>query len=283
MSKPLPTLTNVTATQSILDRIGEIYTVELDGELDDMWNDFHIKECPGWRFGLWSYMNDKKNRVDVNYFCQYEQNINKFKPSWSYIKRELQVYDEEDFDHDGFYIFDITYVLNSIEFIHKHPIRAWAEDYYGYMDSCVYVLGGKIFCQWLKYKFERFKDKTIKWIFDKLSIRWVKKNIISFLDEYPQVDGVTPIHGKAKIFDYGGCNGYDIIYVVDDNDERPHGLYDWFADDEYDKKICQKFNKLCDKYRAIANLFGVSWSNPFNYSYQYLYEREIPYEFASEV
>lgn len=282
MSKPLPKLTSVTATQSILDKIGEKYTIEFDGELDDTWNDFHIKECPGWRFGLWSYMGGEKNRVDVNYFCQHEQKINKFKPSWSYIKKELHVYDEDGFDHDGFYICDITYVLNSIEFIHKHPIRAWAEDYYGYMNNCIYVPGCEIFFQWLKYKFRRFKDKVIKKFFDKLSLHWVKQHIIPYINEYAQVDD-KPIHGKARIFDYGAYNDYEIIYVVDDDCERPHGFYDWFTDEDFNGELSKEFKELCLKYAKIAESFKVYWLYPFNYSYQYLYEREIPYEIASEV
>lgn len=283
MSKPLPKLTKKTAIQSILDRIGEQYTVQFDGEIIDgnTWNGFHIKECPGWKFGLWG-TKENTNMVEVTYFCQYEKDINKFTPSWSHIKTKLMVCDETDYTFDRFYISDIDYVRNSIHFIKKHPIRAWAEDYYGYMDRCIYVSGYEIFYKWLEYKFEGFKRRAVERILNKRAVHWVKKHIITFINEYPQVDE-TPIHGVAKIFDYDGYNGYEIIYVVDDNDERPHGFYDWFADDEYDKEICQKFNKLCDKYRAIANLFGVSWSNPFNYSYQYLYEREIPYEIASEV
>lgn len=283
MSKPLPKLTSVTATQSILDKIGEKYTIEFDGELDDTWNNFHIKECPGWQFGLWVYASDDKENVkNVTYFCQYEQNINKFKPSWSYIKKELQVYDEEDLNVDRFYISNIDYILNSINFIHKHPIRAWTEDYYGYMSRCIYTSDIKIFCQWSGYKFKRLKSKTIKRICDKLCIHWVKKHIIPYINDNAQVDE-RPIHGKARIFDYGEPNDYEIIYVVNDNDERPQGWYDWFTDDDFDGELRQEFKKLCIKYEEIAWFFKVYWLCPFNYSYRYLYEREIPYEIASEV
>lgn len=274
---------NIDAIQATIERVKSKYDVVYD-ELDETWNDFTIKECPNWRFGLYCYEdNEDTPKKELSYFCQNERNINKFKPSWSYIKKDITVYDD-DIEQCGYWIHGIDYIMNSINFIHKHPIRAWAEDYYGYMANCIYVSSCKVFFQWVKYKLHEGKDNFIKNTLNKRLLRWFKRNIVPYIYEFSAVDEDNPpIKGKIRIFDFGEFNGYSVIYELDEQEERPHGFYNWFADVDKDCELSQKFDSFCDKYKKIAGFFGVYWSNPFDYSYQYLYEKEIPYEFASEV
>lgn len=53
------------------------------------------------------------------------------------------------------------------------------------------------------------------------------------------------------------------------------------------KVIQDKYTNIHEESYKLWNNFTIkkcpNWLNPFNRSYQYLYEKEIPYEFASEV
>lgn len=273
---------NVDAIKAVMKVIQGKYTVIYE-EPHKLWNNFIIKECTNWLFGLNCYDEDDDNiKKTLSYFCQHKQNCRKFNPSWSYIKKDITVY---DIDYNGIDCIEgIDYIINSLDFICKHPIRAWAEDYYGYMTNCVYASSYKIFFQWIKYRMHEGKVGFIQDTLNKALLRWFKRNIVPYICEFSAIeDGNPPIKGKVRVFDYGDFNGYRVIYVVDEQEERPHGFYDWFTDEDKDCKLSQKFNNLCDKYNKIADFFGSYWLNPFDHSYQYLYEKEIPYEIASEV
>lgn len=273
---------NVDAIKAVMKYIQDKYTV-IHEEPHKLWNNFTITECPNWLFGLNCYDEDDDNiKKTLSYFCQYEKNYRKFNPSWSYIKKDITVY---DIDYNGIGCIEgIDYIVNSLAFICKHPIRAWAEDYYGYMANCVYAPSYKIFFQWIKHRLHEGKDSFIKNALNKRLLRWFKRNVVPYIYEFSSVEEDSPpIKGKVRIFDFGDFNGYRVIYELDEQEERPHGFYDWFTDVDKDCELSQKFDNLCDKYEKIACFFGSYWLNPFDRSFQYLYEKEIPYECASEV
>lgn len=273
---------NVDAIKAVMKVIQNKYTVSHE-EAHKFWNNFTIKECPNWLFGLNCYDEDDDSiKKTLSYFCQHEQNCRKFNPSWSYIKKDITVYDTDLYCIGN--IEGIDYIVNSIDFIRKHPIRAWAEDYYGYMANCVYASSCKVFFQWIKHRLRENKDNFIQNELNKRLLRWFKRNVVPYIYEFSAVEEDSPpIKGKVRIFDFGDFNGYRVIYELDEQEERPHGFYDWFTDVDKDCEMSQKFDNLCDKYEKIACFFGSYWLNPFDRSFQYLYEKEIPYEFASEV
>ena len=78
---------------------------------------FRVKELRGWRFGMWF-------GEDVTLFAQHENNIDKFKPSYSAWCAETpreKFYLEDPWAYTGF-IFDI------LTCIHEDKYIAWAVD-----------------------------------------------------------------------------------------------------------------------------------------------------------
>ena len=59
---------------------------------------FHIDECPGWKFGIWWDVPDDNvsELVHGQFFAQYEETINKFKPSYSQLHAKLFVNIKQD-------------------------------------------------------------------------------------------------------------------------------------------------------------------------------------------
>lgn len=97
----------------------------------DMIVHFHIKECKGWKFGIWWNLGGDKT---FDFFTQYERDIDKFKPSASTLV-------EADVPLEDWYLKDL---VEMCRFIKKHPYRAWALDQsytrdiweWGTLDGC---------------------------------------------------------------------------------------------------------------------------------------------------
>lgn len=119
---------------------------------------FRIKGCPGWKFGIWidpePTVNElKKGQEDeyVSFFAQYEQNIDKFKPSRSYYCKTIsRHYFDELLKSDKKDPWGIYYILRMIEEIKHHPIIAYYNDLEGWdylpknSEIIKTVLGSKI-------------------------------------------------------------------------------------------------------------------------------------------
>lgn len=243
-------LTYKEAVQKVLDKIGEKYTITLDDKygLDWNWINFRIKECRGWLFGAWCNGEKSLEEQTVHYFCQYENEINKFKPSYSVIAKDLIV-DENFICHED-------YMMNSIEFIHKHPIRAWHEDYYEDMCRCKYVNGFMILKDWIKYKFDKGKSEKIKALCDRLAIRFVKKNIIPDIKDYLTAFDYECKDVYIEAQGEGIYPKYDIVALVGNLDKKFKGYYSWIKRDNIDKFILRT--------KKLARCFGVYWSIPFD-------------------
>lgn len=93
----------------------------------DMVVHFHLKECKGWKFGIWwreveKEAQKKNHRFNYDFFAQYEENIDKFKPSASVLVEEDVGFEEKSDDVLGY---DMEKIC---KFIKNHPLRAWYAD-----------------------------------------------------------------------------------------------------------------------------------------------------------
>lgn len=85
---------------------------------------FRLKETPGWLYGIWwSFKVNKEGIISIvgEFFAQYEEEIDKFKPSASYYGCDmlsLVAADRSICLDEG----DIVSIIN---FICDHPYRAW--------------------------------------------------------------------------------------------------------------------------------------------------------------
>lgn len=86
---------------------------------------YRLKECPGWLFGVWwDEPTEGSTHLTGTWFTQYEETIDKFKPSRSEITASIDV--------DVVTETVSTAYLEQTAFIRDEPMRAFARDYCGY-------------------------------------------------------------------------------------------------------------------------------------------------------
>lgn len=102
---------------------------------------YHIKECPGWKFGIWFDLVETSDNprilpsVRFDWFAQYEKNIDKFKPSASNILETGRIEISKNpmcFSADCF-------VTDNLIYIRDHPQLAWYRDLYDIDYNLEYV------------------------------------------------------------------------------------------------------------------------------------------------
>ena len=220
--------------------------------------EFHIKEIKGFRFALWStyIWNDESKLFDENhikwmnslelgyeteliFFCQYERDLDKFKPSRSgfviglYRNEYIKEPDPKEEDIEPFNLFDLD---RALKYIKKHPIKSaeyagcqtryiWEDDRSGFKILRTYIH------DWIyhwKYQFKNWK-KLQK------AIRGSKK----YMKKLTQFNYI--------IKDQGNCVYPRIEVLVRRKDKIDLELYnkDWDI-----------INKFDDKYSSILN---VNW------------------------
>ena len=119
---------------------------------------FHVRECPGWLFGIWwKVVDEDVSRgyttltVDCKFFSAYERIIDKFKPSACTlnVSTELKVRKDDSKPHGYDFINPTIKWLQLIQFISKEPCLAFCRDQY-----------------WLDYNFQHLSREEAKQKFD---------------------------------------------------------------------------------------------------------------------
>jgi len=194
---------------------------------------FHIKECPGWKFGIWWDEPEVDTKICGHFFAQYEENIDKFKPSASIIKN--------DFCIKGLTInyWDTHYIRKAIEFIMNEPYLAFCRDYYCYDYNETYVSreeAKKIYDDW-RAKTDKGIKLTKKW--DDKILKWVKDNILPIF-----------INAEIKDMGEGWSPRYEVFAPFSENSDivNAPGCYSWYADEktEEDIELLKEFDALME-------------------------------------
>lgn len=182
---------------------------------------FHIDLIPDWLFGVW-FNNINKSTITYHFFGQYEDTIDKFRPSHSAIscKNEFR-YDPEINSEIDLYIGE---VCRLIHFIRKEPALAFARDYCGWNYNTEYHT---------RVEAQKELDKYIKWKADEeewepkcgqIILDYVIENIMPYLPEFCIVDetNTSPrynIMATYKIFENGtekDCGFYNIEPMIEE-------------------------------------------------------------------
>ena len=175
---------------------------------------FRIKGLHGWKFAMWIETDAEKLKNEngkdypaIQFFCQHDLNIDKFKPSRSFFCEE---FDLRDIESDGDWIYyNIRYMLQQIK---RHPFISFTMDYNG---SKYFNQRSCILC-YLDIKSYRTRQKIKEWFSETFTKVWHGSKVW-FINKYKVVD-------KAEL--------------VDKNDD------DWKVYPRYDMRI--HFKKISD-------------------------------------
>lgn len=173
---------------------------------------FHIKETPGWKYGIWFNLVGKnsvkckhvryyKDRLECRVFAQYEEEINKFKPSRSTIcetipfsitKGKVEIADMDK----------LMGLEGQVNFIHSEPYLAFYRDMHSVDFNQEHITRAKAKAYFEKY----FKDKRAL-----QAIR--KQNDEEILTFYKDLLKDNVAAGNCFIWDREECCSprYDIV------------------------------------------------------------------------
>ncbi len=155
---------------------------------------FNIKGLYGWKFAMWIETDSEKLKREngkdypaIQFFCQHQLNIDKFKPSRSFHLVKLSLDDIESDDNWKFYS-----IRDILQMIKKHPFVAFA------MDACEDQYYNKsYFLCYANMKIYRIKKIVKEWWKD----TWVKiwhGSKVWFVEKYKVVDSIKLVDKNDK-------------------------------------------------------------------------------------
>ena len=219
---------------------------------------FHIKECPGWKFGVWwsapDYKQDIKDtekRIPGQFFAQYEETLDKFKPSRSEICCSIDAY---PFGTEPYC--DCWKATEYITFIRLEPALAFCRDYFRWDYNTAFHSREEAQNAFEAYKSNKAKkDKVTEILDDKL---------LGFVNEK-----IAPLFSGAEIVDQGDCCAprYELRAPVNQNKDmvKKPGCYGWFAEgDEEGQKILAEFRAIEKECCKEADAQGIMWFRPID-------------------
>lgn len=217
---------------------------------------FHIKECPGWIFAIWWDKPEDKNATTITgkFFTQYEETLDKFKPSRSEFSSEIYV--EMNFEqlYEDDYGVSCYDAMNIINFIMKEPYLAFCRDYRGWDYNQEYHTREEAEEEYRRYR--TWKDNKIKWsnVYDQKILDLVKEKVMSLFN-------------GAVIHDDGENTSprYQLVAPFSKNKhlvEKP-GCYEWFDEnDEYAKSIMDEYDSICEEGEKCSDEYKYMWYSP---------------------
>lgn len=222
---------------------------------------FHVDECPGWKFGIWWGAPEDDN-IKGAFFCQFEEIIDKFKPSASEIHKDFSMALVNTNDLISNY-WDTWYIRKILEYIKNEPYLAFCRDYCYYDYNETYLSREEAKEIYDKYRTQTDKENELTIKYNTKILKWVEENIL-------------PRFNDARIDDNGECwfPRYHVVAPLDKNSDvvNEAGVYSWFNDKitDEDKKLLDDFNALIEEAKnALTEIDG--WYHPPVHSDIYFY------------
>jgi len=206
---------------------------------------FYFDELPGWKFGLWwNYPKSTKdlNKVTGTLFAQWEDEINKFKPSQSDICFDICVSCIKGVLTTE--ISDVTEKLGDMLTNRYSNICSELSLEYSSEENAMGVFA--------KYLMQKSANETCQQFLDSLVLDFVREHwldkftnadIVYRENMYPQYEITAPYRDNLDLVSRPGCYG---ISSPDDD----------FCVDDY--------NKLIESCEKIANRNGIYWYRPIS-------------------
>ncbi len=222
---------------------------------------FHVKECPGWLFGIWWDKPEKEEAkyVEGQLFAQYEDDIDKFKPSASELALDFTIVPKEDDKCDTYYK-----VSSFFNFIRTEPYLAFCRHLRGWNYNEEYHTRREAKKRFIAHK--KWADRKEK--FNK----YTEEKILNFYKKY-----ILPIYftgATIKPMGEGWSPKYEIRVPIKGNEDlvtKP-GCYSLRSDNDPPeiKAIWKRYDKMIDKFECKSNKLGICWfeSNTLNDSFE---------------
>lgn len=240
-----------------------------------------IEEIPQWLFGVWFTKRDKYI-IHYDFFAQYEDEIDKFRPSHS----EIRV--KDDINIKGKVSFNMLSIVENINFIMEEPALSFARDYYGWNYNKEYHT--RLEAQKLFDKYLKGKANEREWVpkCRQIILDYIIEKVMPYLPEFCIVDkGDTwsprfEIIAPYKIFKDGtkeDCGAYDIEYFIKESGGNGADIMKgWEKTGKEAEKIAKKHNVRyyatefndcsVDIVPSVKRYLKTPWDN-----YQIIYER----------
>lgn len=201
---------------------------------------FNVKGLYGWKFAMWIETDPEKLKNDIGekyssiqFFCQHELNIDKFKPSRSFFVQKINLEDIESDDNWNFHC-----IKEILQMIKRHPFVSFTMDY---CESEFY--NKSYFLCYLHMKIYRIKKIIREWWKD----TWIKVwhgSKVWFIRKYKVVDSVN---------------------LIDKNDDN------WKVSPRYDMRIHFKVISADEKIQEKAEIKMLNtWFHKNYYDNMYL-------------
>jgi len=234
---------------------------------------FHVKEAPGWLFGIWWSAEEAaestkehptylKTNINCEFFAQYEENIDKFKPSASTFVDKIYWSLHEDHSNVWFKGYHISHV---VLLILQHPELAFYRDFNSTDLNVEYVSE------------EKAKSFYTEWRLKENAIQLMKQeNEKAMLDCLKYIYGPVLEKGDAFINDRG--EGWSPRYELilrnvwkdegqADSQDGCFDLFDWGAEGWDDKEQDEAlWDKTIAKCEARAKALDTYWYSPVSTS-----------------
>lgn len=197
---------------------------------------FNIKGLHGWKFAMWIETNPEKLKGEnsekypaIQFFCQHELNIDKFKPSRSFF---LEKYSLEDIKSSAPYEFYA--IVEMIQMIKRHPFVSFT------MDACEDKFYNKSYIGcYLDMRFYRTKQAIKEWSND-TRVRVWHGSKVWFVNKYKVVNTVKLVDHNTDGWKVSPRYDMRIHFkkISDNEDEQEKAeirmLDRWFHKNRYD-------------------------------------------------
>lgn len=211
---------------------------------------FHVDECPGWKFGIWWNEPEKADEAEAfkcDVFAQYEETIDKFKPTRSEFCEVEHIYLDTEPNEFGCFA-----TAEMIDYIRKEPYLAFCRDYCYWNYNREYHSREEAQATFEEYR--RKKENKDKWteILDKRVLDFARENFL-------------PMFESAEIVDRGDCCSprYEIVCDMNKN-PGIFGEPGWYGFDQVDKELMQRWNELKNECNQIADAHDFCWFYPID-------------------
>lgn len=216
---------------------------------------FRIEETPGWLYGLWwsSIEKDSKVILEANLFTQYEDEIDKFKPSASMVSSDISIVLNSDTTPNSIFVWNFA---RDIVFIHKEPYLAFYREIHYSNFNKEYIS---------REEAKEYYDKHMK--HKQLEAEIKEQNDKEMLEVVNYIFDPLIKQGLCAIRDFGEnwSPRYHVAVGSQDIGEESVSscMFDEFdyLDVEEDKKLYDTKLAECEKRADDLNIY---WSNPIS-------------------